>query len=71
MKWKISSEFASKGEEEMTELYIQRLYEILEEHWCNDFPYSESCKHCDLELKICAPLDKFLQSYTKKARNDG
>ena len=44
----------------MSEEDRAKLYGILREHWCPEFPYGESCKHCSLELEICEPIDKIL-----------
>ena len=41
----------------MADLDVERIYEVLNEHWCDEFPYGESCKHCSLELKICNKID--------------
>lgn len=37
---------------------VQALHKVIREHWCDEFEYGESCKHCSLEITLCEPLFK-------------
>jgi hypothetical protein len=35
---------------------VKALHKVMREHWCDEFEYGESCKHCSLEITLCEPL---------------
>jgi len=35
---------------------VRALHELIKKHWCDEFEYGESCKHCCLEQTLCEPL---------------
>lgn len=35
---------------------VRDLHKVIREHWCDEFEYGESCKHCILEVTLCEPL---------------
>lgn len=38
----------------------RKLHQILRDHWCDQYPHGDTCKHCHLETKICMPIHKIL-----------
>ena len=39
---------------------VRALHKAINDGWCDEFEYGESCKHCSLEITLCEPLMKLM-----------
>lgn len=38
------------------------LAEAIRNHWCDEFPYGEACKHCLTQFELCVPISDIINN---------